>query len=54
VAAGHSGGFGLVLGVDRENKGELAKNGANWVITDFQQISADRVIEFFADRARAA
>ena len=54
VAAGHTGGFGLVLGVDREKKGELAKNGANWVISDFHQISAERVIEFFADRARAA
>ncbi len=54
VAAGHAGGFGLVLGVDRENKGELAKNGANWVIADFREISAERVVDFFADRARAA
>lgn len=54
VMAGQRGGFALVLGVDRNNKGELARNGANWVITDFRQINADQVINFFEKLARAA
>jgi HAD superfamily hydrolase (TIGR01509 family) len=54
VMAGHRGGFGLVLGVDRERKGALARNGANWVIDDFRKITVDEVTQFFAERARAA
>ncbi len=54
VMAGRSGGFTLVLGVDRRNKGDLACNGANWVIQDFSKITADEVLEFFGNRARAA
>jgi HAD superfamily hydrolase (TIGR01509 family) len=53
VEAGRNGGFGLVLGVDRTGA-PLGQNGANWVITDFRNISADQVIEFFADRAKVA
>jgi alpha,alpha-trehalase len=54
VMAGHRGGFGLVLGVDRKRSGALARNGANWVIDDFRKITVDRVTQFFAERARAA
>jgi trehalose 6-phosphate phosphatase len=54
VVAGHRGGFALVLGVDRQNKGDLARNGANWVIHDFGKITADQVFKYFADAARAA
>lgn len=54
VQAGQRGGFGLVLGVDRRNSGALAQNGANWVIHDFHNITADQVSSFFQDRARAA
>ena len=53
VEAGRNGGFGLVLGVDRTGA-PLRRNGANWVITDFRNISADQVIEFFADRVKVA
>jgi HAD superfamily hydrolase (TIGR01509 family) len=54
VAAGHNGGFRLVLGVDRNRTGALAKNGANLVINDFGSFTADRVIAFFATIERAA
>jgi HAD superfamily hydrolase (TIGR01509 family) len=54
VQAGHRGGIGLVLGVDRRNTGELARNGANWVIHDFANITADQIVRFFADPVRAA
>jgi trehalose 6-phosphate phosphatase len=54
VMAGHQGGFALVLGVDRKHSGALAHNGANWAIDDFKTITAEEVIRFFADRARAA
>jgi HAD superfamily hydrolase (TIGR01509 family) len=53
VEAGHNGGFGLVLGVDRTGA-PLGRNGANWVITDFRNISADQVITFFAEKAKVA
>ena len=54
VMAGHRGGFGLVLGVDRKRNGALARNGANWVIDVFRKITVDEVAQFFAERARAA
>jgi HAD superfamily hydrolase (TIGR01509 family) len=54
VMAGHRGGFALVLGVDRKHSGALAHNGANWAIEDFKTITAEEVIRFFAERARAA
>ena len=54
VMAGRRGWFALVLGVDRNKSGVLGRNGANWVINDFSKISADEVIRFFTDRARAA
>ncbi len=54
VEAGRLGGFGLVLGVDRNNSGALQNHGANWVIQDFREISVDKLLAFFAERARAA
>lgn len=54
VEAGHRGGFGLVLGVDRDNSGALLDHGANWVIHDFREVNADSVFSFFTARARAA
>ncbi len=54
VEAGRNGGFGLVLGVDRRETGALARSGANWVINDFAQVTAEQIVDFFADRARVA
>jgi beta-phosphoglucomutase family hydrolase len=54
VEAGRRGGFALVLGVDRNNTGELARHGANWSIQDFKGITADQIIGFFAARVSAA
>jgi trehalose 6-phosphate phosphatase len=54
VMAGQRGGFTLVLGVDRHHTGALASNGANWVINDFSNVTADQAIAFFSDPARAA
>ncbi len=54
VEAGQIGGFGLVLGVDRNHTRALEQHGANWVISDFSEISADRVSAFFTARAPAA
>jgi HAD superfamily hydrolase (TIGR01509 family) len=53
VEAGRNGGFGLVLGVDRTGA-PLGRQGANWVITDFRNITADKVIAFFAEKAKVA
>jgi len=54
VEAGSNGGFALVLGVDRNNTGELARHGANWVIHDFREITADQIIAFFEAREQVA
>ena len=54
VMAGERGHFALVLGVDRHHTGSLASNGANWVINDFSNVTADQAIAFFSDPARAA
>jgi beta-phosphoglucomutase-like phosphatase (HAD superfamily) len=54
VMAGERGRFALVLGVDRHHTGSLASNGANWVINDFSNVTADQAIAFFSDPARAA
>lgn len=54
VMAGQRGHFALVLGVDRHHTGALASNGANLVINDFSNMTADRAIEFFSDSARVA
>jgi alpha,alpha-trehalase len=55
VQAGRSGGFGLVLGIDRTDEAaSLREHGADWVIGDFREISADKVLEYFRARARVA
>lgn len=54
VQAGRLGGFGLVLGVDRSNTGELKRHGADRVIRTFGDITADQVLAFFTERARVA
>jgi trehalose 6-phosphate phosphatase len=54
VEAGRGGGFGLVLGVDRNNSGALKANGADWVVHDFSEINAEKLLAFFRERARAA
>jgi len=48
VQAGAKGGFGLVLGIARENnESELLKNGADRVISDFSEITLDDLEEWF-------
>jgi beta-phosphoglucomutase family hydrolase len=55
IQAGRAGGFGLVLGVDRSPQSEaLRQHGADWVIRDFSEISADQVAEYLRSRARVA
>jgi HAD superfamily hydrolase (TIGR01509 family) len=54
VMAGRRGGFALVLGVDRHHTGGLEQHGADWVINDFSEITADQVSAFFTARASAA
>ena len=48
VEAGRNGGFGLVLGVARENNEmELAKRGADIVVTDLSEISVNLINDWF-------
>jgi trehalose 6-phosphate phosphatase len=54
VEAGTRGGFGLVLGIDRQRSGNLQNHGANWVIGSFENFTAERFIEGFASRSYAA
>lgn len=55
VEAGRRGGFGLVLGIDRHDEADpLRKHGADWVISDFKQIGARQVVEYFQRRERVA
>jgi len=55
VQAGKAGGFGLVLGIDRNGDADsLRKNGADWVLEDFREISAGKVREYFRSRANVA
>jgi trehalose 6-phosphate phosphatase len=54
VLAGRCGGFALVLGVDRHHTGALEQHGADWVINDFSEITADQASAFFTARAPAA
>jgi trehalose 6-phosphate phosphatase len=50
VEAGRAGGFGLVLGVDRGgNEAELSRNGADWVISDFAQVSIQALCDKLID-----
>lgn len=44
VQAGLKGNFGLVLGIARENNArELYVNGADIVVTDFSEITLERI-----------
>jgi hypothetical protein len=54
VEAGKKGEFGVVLGVDRHNRGDLKQHGADWVISDFTQITGNQFIESFTSMTRAA
>lgn len=49
VQAGVNGGFGLVIGVARENNtAELTANGADVVVTDFKGINAHTIEQWFS------
>ncbi len=51
VEAGRTGGFGLVVGVDRgDSAAALREHGADWVIRSFREISFERVARYFAGR----
>ena len=49
VAAGRNGGFGFVLGVARENNEEdLAKHGADIVVSDMCKIDIEKITKWFS------
>jgi len=51
VQAGVNGGFGLVIGVARENnEDELKSNGADVVITDFAGVTTEMIEEWFCQK----
>lgn len=51
VQAGVNGGFGLVIGIARENnEEELKTNGADVVITDFAGITIDTIEQWFIQK----
>lgn len=51
VEAGRTGGFGLVLGVDRGGRGiELREHGADWIVHDFGELTVDRIRTYFENR----
>ncbi|MBU0709304.1 MAG: trehalose-phosphatase, partial [Candidatus Omnitrophica bacterium] len=53
VQAGRNGGFGLVLGVARENnRDELLENGADIVVSDLCETSVSRIEEWFKREPR--
>lgn len=55
VEAGRLAGFGLVLGVDRHGQADpLREHGADWVISSFSEISAEKVAAYFRARAQVA
>lgn len=55
VQAGASGGFGLVLGVDRGNDAErFLQNGANWVIRSFREVDVEKLNRYFRVRDQVA
>ncbi|HEX6308007.1 MAG TPA: trehalose-phosphatase [Longimicrobiales bacterium] len=54
VEAGRAGNFGLVLGVDRaEQATALREHGADIVISDFRDVTPERIDAFFANRQHA-
>jgi trehalose 6-phosphate phosphatase len=51
VQAGRNGGFGLVLGIARENNTEqLLQNGADIVVTDLEALDIEYIDEWFKRR----
>ncbi len=53
VAAGRNGGFGLVIGLARENnQKELLENGADLVVTDLSEISLELIEQWFHKKPR--
>lgn len=51
VQAGVNGGFGLVIGVARENnQADLKQNGADVVIEDFKGITTDTIEQWFIQK----
>jgi HAD superfamily hydrolase (TIGR01509 family) len=54
VQAGRNGGFGLVLGIAREqNSAELKRNGADIVISDLDEIDLETIDSWFDSRSNA-
>ena len=55
IQAGRLGGFGLVIGVDRNKQSTaLKQHGADWVIRDFAEISIENLLAKFSSRTRVA
>ena len=51
VQAGARGGFGLVVGVDRQNKEKYLKaNGADLVVKDLGELNVNLLEKFFQDK----
>lgn len=51
VQAGRNGGFGLVIGVAREdNQEDLKNNGADVVIEDFEGVSLEQIKQWFMQK----
>lgn len=51
VEAGHRGGFGLVIGVDRgQQRKALLAAGANHVVSDLGEINGEQIDEWFQHR----
>lgn len=54
VAAARAGAFGLVIGVDRGgNWLRLREGGADWIVRDMAELSAERMARYWAERADA-
>lgn len=53
VAAGRNGGFGLVIGLARENnQKELLENGADMVVADLSEINLELIEQWFHKKPR--
>ena len=51
VEAGRAGHFGLVIGVDRGGRGiSLREHGADWVISDFSELTLERIESYLDNR----
>lgn len=51
VRAGARGGFGMVVGVDRQNKGKcLEANGADMVVKDLGELNFELIEKFFREK----